>query len=210
MPKAYTRQSWQDPCSVNRTYLTIGQDLFSIQEYVTSQYNASLHSHNDDDDDKKNTRPMKDFFPAATMFYTDIQNLKGMDTPIDYGSGIEYAKGLAEAYPKSGIQIGLWLNGTQGCRDIVNGNLTTNIYHMFHSILQWKVPKVFLRVGYGTLSISSIFVVTSMVYLLLTNNNNHVRNAGGKNLIIHILDIQKIHPYIKMPFEESYWHVKIN
>lgn len=26
-----------------RTLLTIGQDFFSIQEYVLSQYNASLH-----------------------------------------------------------------------------------------------------------------------------------------------------------------------
>ena len=27
----------------NKTYLTIGQDLFSISEYVNSQYNYSLH-----------------------------------------------------------------------------------------------------------------------------------------------------------------------
>ena len=131
------------PAGENRTLLTIGQDLFSIQEYVTSQYNASLH-HN------SNIRPMRDFFPVATMFYTDIQSLRGLDTPVDYGSGVEYAPGLVEAFPQSGIQIGLWLNGTTGCRDIVDGNLEANVKHLFHSIVQWKVPKVFLRVGYGT------------------------------------------------------------
>jgi hypothetical protein len=92
---------------------------------------------------------MRNYFPAATMFYTDIQTLRGMDTPVDYGSGVEYAKALALAYPESGIQVGLWLNGTAGCRDIVDGNLDDNVKHMFESIAQWKVPKVYLRVGYG-------------------------------------------------------------
>jgi hypothetical protein len=141
MRNGHQQQTCQ-PAGEKRTLLTIGQDLFSIQEYVTSQYNVSLH-HNG------TTRPMRDFFPAATMFYTDIQSLRGLDTPVDYGSGVEYAPGLVEAYPESGIQVGLWLNGTAGCRDIVDGNLGANMKHLFHSIMQWKVPKVFLRVGYG-------------------------------------------------------------
>ena len=90
--------------------------------------------------------------PAGTMFYTDIQTLRGLETPIDYGSGIEYAGGLAEAFPKAGIQIGLWLNGTEGCRDLVEGKLDVNMHQLFDSLQNMKVPKIFLRVGYGTLT----------------------------------------------------------
>mmetsp|Transcript_51056 Transcript_51056/g.52011 ORF Transcript_51056/g.52011 Transcript_51056/m.52011 type:complete len:447 (+) Transcript_51056:148-1488(+) len=85
------------------------------------------------------------------MSYTDIYQLKGLNEPADYGSGIEYAKGLAEAFPESGLQIGLWLNGDQGCRDIVSGLLDDNVYRLFdfiQSYLPQSLPKVFLRVGY--------------------------------------------------------------
>ena len=124
-----------------KTYITIGQDFYSIQEYVTSQYNASLH--------RGSVIPQSSFAPAATMFYTDIQTLRGLDTPVDYGSGVEYASGLAQAYPQSGIQIGLWLNGTDGCRDIVIGHLDHEIHRLFDYLNATKFPKVFLRVGYG-------------------------------------------------------------
>ena len=86
------------------------------------------------------------------MFYTDIQTLRGLEAPVDYGSGIEYAGGLVELFPDSGIQIGLWLNGTTGCKDIVRGALQHNVRSLFRSLEQLKVPKVFLRVGYGMLS----------------------------------------------------------
>lgn len=85
------------------------------------------------------------------MVYTDIQTLRGVDAPIDYGSGVQYAQGLAEAFPDAGLQIGLWLNGTTGCRDIVETTvLDENIRKLYASIARWKLPKVFLRVGYGT------------------------------------------------------------
>ena len=143
-----------------KTYLTIGQDFFSIQEYLLSQYNASLHrpdGHNllaevgDSIRPASSIYPLGYFHPACTMFYTDIYELKGLDQPADYGSGIEYAKGLAEAFPESGLQIGLWLNGSQGCRDIVSGALDDQIRRLFDFIrsdLPKSVPKVFLRVGY--------------------------------------------------------------
>jgi hypothetical protein len=102
------------------------------------------------------TRSLQSFAPAATMFYTDIQTLRGLDTPVDYGSGIEYADGLAQAFPEAGLQIGLWLNGTQGCRDIVQGNLDAQLHELFHFLLEKvDVPKIFLRVGYGAYSIYS-------------------------------------------------------
>ena len=84
------------------------------------------------------------------MFYTDIQELRGLSTPVDYGSGIEYAGALAEAFPQSGIQIGLWLNGTSGCQDIVNGVLDAQIQELYLQLEKLHAPKVFLRVGYGT------------------------------------------------------------
>ena len=40
-------------------------------------------------------------------------------------------KGLAEAFPESGLQIGLWLSGGQGCRYIVSGVLDDEIYRLF-------------------------------------------------------------------------------
>lgn len=59
--------------------------------------------------------------------------------------------GLSEAFPASGLQIGLWLNGYEGCRDIVSGILDDKIYRLFHFIqseLRASTPKVFLRIGY--------------------------------------------------------------
>mmetsp|Transcript_4240 Transcript_4240/g.10067 ORF Transcript_4240/g.10067 Transcript_4240/m.10067 type:complete len:509 (-) Transcript_4240:86-1612(-) len=151
------RPSWPPR---GKTYLTIGQDFFSIQEYLLSQYNASLHrpdGHHivgevgDSFRPASSILPLTNFHPACTMTYTDIHELKGLDQPADYGSGIEYAKGLAEAFPESGLQIGLWLKGSQGCRDIVSGALDDNIYRLFEFIqseLPESLPKVFLRVGY--------------------------------------------------------------
>lgn len=86
-----------------KTYLTIGQDFFSIQEYVLSQYNASLHrpdGHHIRGEVGNSSRsdstilPLTYFHPACTMAYTDINELKGLDQPADYGSGIEFAKGM--------------------------------------------------------------------------------------------------------------------
>ncbi|CAB9504759.1 expressed unknown protein [Seminavis robusta] len=143
----------------SKTYLTIGQDLFSIQEYIQEQQNASLHWYM-----KRQQRhgsvPMPvprtdNVIPAALMVYTDIQTLRGLDHPVDYGTGIEYADGaLRMASPPTnplgvGLQIGLWLNGTQGCRDIVSGKLDDNVKRLVYYIgVQSPASKVFLRIGY--------------------------------------------------------------
>jgi len=125
------------------TYLAIGQDLFSIQEYVTAQYNASLH--------RGSTEPRQSFVPAAAMVYTDIQSLRGLEYPIDYGSGVEYGEGLVNSlFPNEnvGLQIGLWLNGTAGCRDIVTGKLKDQVNALVEYLQETRATKVFLRVGY--------------------------------------------------------------
>ena len=159
--------------SSGKTYLTIGQDFFSIQEYLLSQYNTSLHlgryvpfttrsvahtidpslSHTHTFSSRNDSSIDPPPVPAATMFYADIQTLRGLDTPVDYGSGIEYADGLAQAFPDSGIQIGLWLNGTAGCHDVVRGQLDSQIQRLFAFLKAVDVPKVFLRVGYGEFSL---------------------------------------------------------
>jgi hypothetical protein len=91
------------------------------------------------------------------MVYTDIQTLRGLNAPIDYGSGIEYASGLFQeqvspvAVDTVGLQIGLWLNGADGCRDIVEGRLHDKIRALVHyigSTDDCRAETVFLRVGY--------------------------------------------------------------
>jgi hypothetical protein len=84
------------------------------------------------------------------MVYTDIQNVYGLDQPIDYGSGIEYASGILEMFPQiPALQIGLWLNGTEGCQDVVDGNLDAQIQRLFQYLTaECPVQRIFLRVGY--------------------------------------------------------------
>jgi len=138
---SYIDTSCQPPSG--STYLTIGQDLFSIQEYVTEQYNMSLHS--------KRVDPVSSFAPSAAMFYTDIQTLRGLKDPVDYGSGVEYADGITDSlfqYQNVGLQIGLWLNGTRGCKDMLSGLLDKNIENLIDYLSNTKASKVFLRVGY--------------------------------------------------------------
>ena len=118
----------------------------------------------------ESTIPSSHFVPSSTMIYTDIQTLRGLDKPVDYGSGIEYANGLIENFASAssvaastrlgslsssssqlfGLQVGLWLNGTQGCDDILDGTLNDNVETMFRYFIV-DVPstvKIFLRIGY--------------------------------------------------------------
>jgi hypothetical protein len=95
--------------------------------------------------------PLSTFIPAAAMVYTDIQSVRGLDAPVDYGSGVEYADGLLQSlFPHQhlGLQIGLWLNGTEGCQDILSGSLDSNIDKLLSYISNCQASHVFLRVGY--------------------------------------------------------------
>lgn len=92
---------------------------------------------------------MKDFVPPVVMTYTDLHQLKGLTEPADYGSGIEFALGLVETFPDSALQIGLWLNGTSGCRDVLEGRLDERIYELFHFLGGLPTTTTtFLRMGY--------------------------------------------------------------
>jgi hypothetical protein len=83
------------------------------------------------------------------MVYTDIQTLRGLDVSVDYGSGVEYADGILNLFADiHALQIGLWLNGTAGCRDVVTGVLQTNIQQLLDYLVSCKAQRIFLRVGY--------------------------------------------------------------
>lgn len=146
-----------------KTLLTIGQDLFSIRNYLDVQYNASLHeflhhhrgsNENSDGDDRSAPPTVASSLPSTFMLYTDIQTLRGLDTPVDYGSGIEYADGLLElaatTTTRARLQIGLWLNGTQGCRDILEGSLDAQLERLFAYLTSRRRRRTltYLRVGY--------------------------------------------------------------
>jgi len=128
-----------------KTYLTIGQDLFSINEYVIEQYNASLHSGR--------MNNIKDFIPSAVMVYTSLFSFEnGTSLPTDYGSGVEYADGLLNSiFPNEeiGLQIGLWLEGEEGCDKINSGEAYDEIMKMIRYIEKCSASQIFLRIGYG-------------------------------------------------------------
>jgi hypothetical protein len=163
------QQRKRDLClpPAGKTYLTIGQDLYSIQEYMTEQQNATLHWYmkRQDRHDRDDTSNYKfqlpvpspdDVVPAAVMVYTDLQTLRGLDQPVDYGTGIEYANGaLKQASPPDnplgvGLQVGLWLDGISGCQDIVDGKLDGQIKELVDYLgVKCPASKIFLRIGYG-------------------------------------------------------------
>ena len=167
-----------DRCAPH-TYLTIGQDYDSIQDYirnvVAERRNNNTTSYYDDDDsnDQSIKEEETDVFtnstttsivrmPSIYMFYTDIQELRGLYQPINYGGGIQYANGLLlmmEAPPVTtttttvALQIGLWLNGTIGCQNILHGLLQDQIQQLFHYCIidtttTTSISKIYLRIGY--------------------------------------------------------------
>lgn len=94
---------------------------------------------------------MSSFMPAAAMVYTDLETLRGLSRPTDYGSGIEYADGILDnlfAGHDVGLQIGLWLGGSSGCRKINAGEWDDRIEDLMDYLSGCSATKVFLRIGY--------------------------------------------------------------
>ena len=158
-----------------QAYLTIGQDFFAISDYLESAYNASLHVYLDQWKQQRKQQPSSpappppppprrsENFPAAFMAYSDLATLAGLTTPTDYGTGVEYAKGLAEllqpmndvnyahtttATTTTGLQLGLWLGGADGCQAVVNGTWATQITRFVHYVATAPFYRVFVRLGY--------------------------------------------------------------
>lgn len=87
------------------------------------------------------------------MVYTDLEKLRGLSSPVDYGSGVEYADGVLNSLFAGyndgvGIQIGLWLGGSKGCRKINRGKYDDQIETLIEYLNSCKAFRVFLRVGY--------------------------------------------------------------
>jgi hypothetical protein len=167
---------------IPKTILAIGQDLFSIDAYVMSQYNYSLHRYMNNSTSggrekggkskggQASVPSLQDPTPPVFMAYTDIQTLRGLDRPTDYGSGVEYADGILhlaksrdvgrqqhrqqqlQGGAEVGLQLGLWLNGTEGCRDIVHHRLDAQIQRLVKYLSRptsaLTFDRVWLRIGY--------------------------------------------------------------
>lgn len=145
-----------------KVYLTIGQDLFAVQAYLREQYNASLHAYMAAANASSPVPTRSSVTPAAFMVYTDLRTLAGLSTPTDYGSGVEYATGLADLAapprhhsetkhaPAVGLQVGLWLGGVDGCRAVLNGTWAPQVTQLvdFLGRTHHNFARVFLRIGY--------------------------------------------------------------
>ncbi len=106
-----------------RTLLIVGQDRDTIEEYVEAM----------------------GVVPGGFMTYTSIQELKGLSSATNYGSGWEHAQYFVDKYPDSVLQIGLYMVGA--LKDVSRGVYDENIRKLGEWIKAAKRP-VFLRIGY--------------------------------------------------------------
>ncbi|GMH97257.1 hypothetical protein TrVE_jg6329 [Triparma verrucosa] len=82
------------------------------------------------------------------MSYTNLTTLSGVFSPIDYGSGIQYAQGLLDLQPGAKLNLGLWLGGLDGLKSIVAGDLDSNIRRISEFATSNLGSKIYLRIGY--------------------------------------------------------------
>jgi Glycosyl hydrolase family 26 len=185
------RASDRKSCPPHTTYLTIGQDYTSIKSYIENvivapQRNnstgtaATVHYNSGNGKQLLTATGNVISKPSIYMLYTDVQQLRGLYTPVDYGGGIQYADGLLLIQqqqqqqqptlqvhtPRNTVpvlQIGLWLNGTIGCTNIVQGKLQAQIQQLFYFCIEHVsntnidtetetsnvgLTKIYLRIGY--------------------------------------------------------------
>lgn len=105
------------------TLLSIGQDVTSIDNFSLSMGTI----------------------PAVLSGYTGITDLNGMDTGIDYGSGLQHFSNLATNYPKSGLLLAVYLVGSLD--DINAGRLDGNMDLLIDKLVALDRP-IYLRWGY--------------------------------------------------------------
>jgi hypothetical protein len=112
------------------TAITIGQDFEEINAYSSSfaTYQPS---------------------PFALMSYTSLNskegNLTGLMSPVNYGSGIQWMAGLSQAYPRSALQLGLWIVDQTSA--ISNGHYDDLIEKLAIDLNTTGRP-IYLRIGY--------------------------------------------------------------
>ncbi|MDD3374328.1 MAG: glycosyl hydrolase [Candidatus Omnitrophica bacterium] len=84
--------------------------------------------------------------PDGFMAYTSIQNLEGLDSPSNVGSGVQYAQALIDQYPHAQIQIGFYIVGA--LREILDEKYDKNISKLASWFKKNSKTKFYLRIGY--------------------------------------------------------------
>eukprot|EP00808_Paulinella_micropora_P026771 g6779.t1 len=114
------------PVVSDRTSLAIGQDRDSVISYMRTFGQPAAQ--------------------YAVMSYTSLANLTGLWTPIDYGSGVEHAAALLDAFPSADLQLGLYIAHTLD--EIGNGNMDTQIDKLAEFCRAYATRTFYIRVGY--------------------------------------------------------------
>ena len=118
------------PCTPARgkTALIIGQDYRSILEY------------------SKSIEKPFGFMTYTAISFNSSESLAGLKFPVDYGSGIEWSKGLLEFQSGSSLQIGLYL--VNSCGYIMTGLLDGYIDELGSFLKKYSEHSIYLRIGY--------------------------------------------------------------
>ena len=118
------------PCTPakGKTALLIGQDYKSIVEYS-----------------KAMEKPMG-YMTYTAINFNSSASLAGLKFPVDYGSGIEWAKGLLDLPSVSSLQIGLYL--VNSCGYIMTGLLDAYIDELGMFLKKYPEHSIYLRIGY--------------------------------------------------------------
>ncbi len=119
-----------------QTMLIIGQDFGSVQGYTQSGKFPEI---------------------AGITQYTNIYDLAGLESSIDYGSGEMNLQKAMDTYPNSALSIGLYMvedndgkgeDHPNGLTDIVNGRYDNQITRLANFAKRNAPRPIFLRVGY--------------------------------------------------------------
>lgn len=120
------------PCVPHRgkTALFIGQDFHSIWNYTLAFSDSAA--------------------PIGVMSYTALGSsksgyLRGLVSSVNYGSGVEWTSGLLETYPKSAIQLGLWMVDTY--RNVSDGTYD-QIVMQLADYVKSSSASFYIRIGY--------------------------------------------------------------
>ena len=114
-----------------KTGLILGQDFFSITNYTAALGPPAV--------------------PFGVMSYTALRGgkaggLRGLRSPVNYGSGVQWAAGLLDRYNTSSLQLGLWLVGA--CEDVASDLLAHEVHQLGVFLASLAPAAVYLRVGY--------------------------------------------------------------
>ena len=122
-----------------RTFLTIGQDLGSVDGYV----NSGLFPD-----------------PAGVTMYTDVYEMAGLTNIVNYGAGDVGLQEALDRNPTSALSIGLWMvedanqdngNGNffpNGLTELVNGQHDNDLDAFATFAANNSTRPIFLRIGY--------------------------------------------------------------